>query len=389
MKLHALILATLVLGSSGAWADPSAEDDLTIMAAAPKGLNESHLGRPYSSAFEPLIGKEGKSLFPKSKKPRTDKVNEFTSDFVEIDNSHEYRANAGGWGLAAGLSTGESKRYAAYRAYQLTKVVELDDTTELRPVAANAAYYVRRIFYGRMVEIVVNGDSSAFTADAKAELLVFSGNVSAFAKKHHLEYKVVGRGLKAAEPTDALFARTQDEIKQAYTEDDDFNGGNVVPILVEYRRIPGASLEDFQQYDWTKEDSSTTTSRLRLRTAQINARDSDWQSCGFVLNKGDRVAVVASGTIYISNGKTERHPDSQEQPMEGGDWRRPAAGVLELKLGTLVELTGAKTVVEATEDGKELKFRVRDSNYKDNSGAYTVQVLLIPNDAIPDEAETQ
>lgn len=384
MKVSAVVAGLLSLLAAREARGDAASEDMTIIAAAPVGMNASHLGRPYSATFEPLIGKEGKSLFPESRKPREDIVNEFKYDVVEIENSHQFRANASAWSYSVDVAAAASQRYTAYRAYQLTKVLELDDTSEPRPVSGKASYYVRRIYFGRMLEIVVSGDASAFTANAKAEFVVLGGSIAAFAKKYKLELKTVGRGLKAAHPTEALFATTQDSIKEAYVADPDFNGGNAAPILVEYRRIPESPLPDFATYEWRPEDAAVSSARLRFRSIEVDASDSDWQTCGLTLNRGDRAMIFVSGSVGIAMGKV-READAKEKTLDE-KWG-PAPGSLELKLGALTEATGLKTVVEGTEDAKELKFRVRDTKYIDNSGRYTVKVFLVPAVAMPEEPE--
>jgi hypothetical protein len=388
--LFALPLA-VILSSSTALADGDPPTDLTIMAAAPIGLSHSHLGRPYSATFEPLIGKDGKTLFPSAKKPNVETINEFPYDVVEIDNSHQLRANARAWGVAGSLSAGGDQRYMAYRAYQLTKVEEIDDTTDPRAAPANAAYYVRRIYYGRLVDVVISGSATNFSAEARADFLVLGGaSIEAFARKYNLEMRTVGRGLKAANPTAALFATTASDIQDAYKADPDFNGGNVVPILVEYRRIPKSDLADLEDYEWKPEAQEVSAQRLHLREIQVNSADEDWQPSGFTLSAGDTAIVTASGQIDINGKGKMRAPDAVEHPLDGGNWERPTQGALQLKLGaTTIAWTRTETVIDSDKDGQELKFRVYDDahKYSDNKGTYVVRVLLIPAKAVPANPE--
>lgn len=56
-----MCLVAFYVSSANARAD---DGDQSIVAIAPMGMSERDLGRPYSGRFEPLIGKEAKSVFP-------------------------------------------------------------------------------------------------------------------------------------------------------------------------------------------------------------------------------------------------------------------------------------------------------------------------------------
>ena len=96
MKFAAL--ATIaVIALCASWSPVRAEEpapDLTILAIAPLGMSESDLGRPYSETFEPLIGKEGRSVFPGAKPPRKVIVSAWKHQFLSFESTVALRANA-------------------------------------------------------------------------------------------------------------------------------------------------------------------------------------------------------------------------------------------------------------------------------------------------------
>src|SRR5690349_10747179 len=108
------------------WAD----EPSVVVASASTSTAKQHLGRPFNAKFEPLIGEEGKSLFPRGRIVEHKRTGEMGVDWIEITNSSELAANAAGWnGIVQGrASKSAGKRYVAYRAYQLTHIIELDDT---------------------------------------------------------------------------------------------------------------------------------------------------------------------------------------------------------------------------------------------------------------------
>jgi hypothetical protein len=68
----------------------------------------------------------------------------------------------------------------------------------------------------------------------KAELPLFSGSIEDFAGRHELEWKARGRGLKPIHDR-AIFARTTEALEASYRT----SVREPVPILVEWRRVPG------------------------------------------------------------------------------------------------------------------------------------------------------
>lgn len=364
----ALVVAATLVEVAPAHAAPA--EDLTIKAAAPDGLSEKALGRPYSTAFQPLVGKEGKSVFPEAKVPIKSEASSFTLEFREIRNSHELAANASGWGVEASGSASSSKRHLYYRAVQITSAVEIDDTTEPRSVSATGAYYLRKIYYGRTYEVLISADASVLSGEVKAKILSFGGEVSAMKSKFNVTTQIFSRGLKPK--ASAIFATTDEEVRKAYTEDKEYNYGNPVPILVEYRRVPGAAFDDFEEVIWQEVSSDAQLVRAAL---QVDSKDSDWQSCGITLGENDWLVGTATGKVSIGKWSDDGVPGTRTN------------GGLEIKIGAKTFQGGGAFVVKGTEAQGEVKFRVRDDKYTDNKGSFEVVTMLLPSAALAAAAD--
>jgi len=118
-----------------------------------------------------------------------------THEVSAVDTAEGLAANLQGWGVVE-ANAGFGRRHASYRAVQLSHVVEVDDSTEMREPPPGAAYYLWRICYGHSHEVVFTGEDRHFHAGVRAELQVVTGGVNAVAFRHHLEMKAIGRGLE-------------------------------------------------------------------------------------------------------------------------------------------------------------------------------------------------
>jgi hypothetical protein len=194
-----------------------------------------------------MAGDQGKSLFLKDVIHET-KVGIVEFKNISIDTMRGFNAQASAWGLiSAGAGTTSTTRYASYRAYNISSVLEIDDATAMRVAPKGAGYYLWRLHMGHSFEMVVSGDAGderTFTASVKASFFGAGGGISAFAQSHNLQTTAFGRGL---DPTNgqALFAKTADEIESSYTM-----SGDPVPVFAEYRSIPGACLAPDSDIKW-------------------------------------------------------------------------------------------------------------------------------------------
>lgn len=206
----------------------------SFIASAPPGLSLNDLGRPFTSDFQRFQGSDGQPLFPKAGAVLRTPQHLFEHHVDTVDTEEELAANAGAWGIRAGIGEVRTTRYASLRVLEIDDVREIDDTTSMQKAPRGAVYYPWRIYMGRSYEVVLEGTSERFHAGVRATLLGFSGNISDFASEHGLKQTVKARGL-APRNDRAIFSRTAEEIEAHYR-------GTIeepVPILVEWRRIPG------------------------------------------------------------------------------------------------------------------------------------------------------
>jgi hypothetical protein len=147
-----------------------------------------------------------------------------------------FDAHASAWGVEGNVGSASTQRFASYRAMIVRDVYEIDDTTAMRRAPNDAVYYPARIYFGHIYEVVLSGTENSFNAGVAAELAIVTVGIQQFAHQHDLKLQAMGRGL-APKDERAIFARTEREIQNSYKAD----GGAAVPILVEWRIIPGRS----------------------------------------------------------------------------------------------------------------------------------------------------
>ncbi len=217
---------------------------IAIEAAAPEGIDVRHLGRPLDANFAFLSGPDGETLFPEGD-VFTSPADTIYHRAVEFDNSRSFSAHASAWGITVGGGTGGSRRYVAYQAVQTRDVRSIEDTTQIRTAPKQAVWYLSKIHYGHSYDLVISGEANSFHVSVKASFFgLFGGGMKAFAESHSLDVRAIGRGLKP-KSDDAIFARSEDEIREAYTL-----SGDPVPILVEYRSIPAACIPGGEPIEW-------------------------------------------------------------------------------------------------------------------------------------------
>jgi len=207
-----------------------------LTASAPPGLTENDLGRPFNADFTRLQGSAGKPLFPNAGTPKRTPQRSMEHRSVRVSTEAELAANASAWGIPLGnIRADMTTRYASHRALQIVEVVEIDDTTSALPPPDEAVYYPAKIYLGYSYEGLVSGDSADFSSTLHANLGAVNINLSAEAGENNLEFQAFGRGLN---PTGgkSIFADDPKKLEAAYSV-----SGQPVPVLVEWRMIPGRS----------------------------------------------------------------------------------------------------------------------------------------------------
>jgi hypothetical protein len=118
---------------------------------------------------------------------------------------------------------------------------------------------------------------------------------------------------------------------------------------------------------------SNVNNKIGRFTLAISATSEEWVSTRLKVYPGDILLIRATGTISVGGflGKTD--PDGTATGV----------GRLKLKIGdSTVESVGSIKYVPVTVAGTAM-LRIEDSNYRDNSGEFSVDVIRIPEKIIP------
>lgn len=371
MRTRTLVGSALVLCAMCVDAYADTGDD--TVTAEIDSINEADLGRPVSSSFAPLTGKDGALLFPGSKVRKTI-INSWESSFIEVRDTTILRANARAWGIVDGsLSASSDKRFLVFRVAEREYTLEVGDAVEPRQLDAgsSATYYVRKIHYGRIYQIVISGTKDTLDASiaSKIQLLAPKFGVRDLEKQFKVNVAQKAKGLK---PTrDALFATSPNEIKAAYQDKD---MGPAVPILVEYRRIGGTKIDPPADIDWSA-NAGSSGPQTRVRVLTVQGNNSDWTTSSLTIAPDELVIGRAQGAVQYSSWNPRADADAT------------GSGGLEMRIGTSVFPAGKAWIADHPGASGELKFRVRDTKYTDNSGAFTVTVIVVHQETLKTDCQ--
>jgi len=203
-----------------------------LLASPPQGFSAHHLGAPYDANFELLGGKAGRNLFPKASVHQAPQNRLDTEVEVARDREH-LAAHASAWGLAsADLAVSHDKTYVSRRLVEVKDVIELDETTGARSAPEGAVYYPSKVYVGWSYEVVCQVDRSLLDADAEAGFLLARAKAEALFKKEDARCRGLGLGVEF-DSRKAIFAKSIEEVGRK------FRSSSPVPVLVEWRRIPG------------------------------------------------------------------------------------------------------------------------------------------------------
>jgi hypothetical protein len=258
----------------------------SIITTAPEGLTAADLGRVFDAAFQPMAGSG--ALF---KAKVAEEYPVFRHSVSLVEDRITLAATVRSWGLNS--DAGRSRRFASYRAEQLTEIHAVDDMSPPRTAPATAMYYLAKVYYGRSFEVRLSGEERQFHSGLAGTFLSgkFEGDLKTFAEKNRLEFTAVGRGLKPRSGA-AIYAKQPSEIEANYTVD----GTITVPVAVEYRLIPGRALPAVDPIAWRKQ------ARYRIELSAVEAHHCD-KTSACDLN------VMVSQVESSEKPKTYRGPD--------------------------------------------------------------------------------
>ncbi len=124
---------------------------------------------------------------------------------------------------------------------------------------------------------------------------------------------------------------------------------------------------------------------MERKRLTVEAANDDYTPTGIMVKKGDLILIGARGEISTGPFAGKTQPDGHQGYCGQSD----DDGALMYKVGTSGALKAGshKTVIPDHEG--ELKFKVRDTKYSDNSGAFLVGVTHIGRDIEPKPKATE
>jgi len=234
-----------------------------IILPADVGTTNDVLGKGFSetaSEFD-AAGKTHR-IYPAVAKETTE--NRFDVESEIIDNQVELAAHARLLFARAGVRARSEKRYVVLRVFHVNKVATLQIDGEPQ---ASASMVAHRVYYGRALYWIIEGDQSSFTAEAAAELVKAGGAVETVLQKFHLTKHLRMIGLTAKEADGVAIVTDPEQVEQR------FKVSNVsVPIFVEYRVLKDIFAE---KVGWAKSRFSPGQFRLRSVKVELSSTKAD------------------------------------------------------------------------------------------------------------------
>ena len=135
------------------------------------------------------------------------------------------------------------------------------------------------------------------------------------------------------------------------------------------------------QESYHSASSSGTTSAIGLREVHVPAANDEWTSTGWRIGAGDCVMFSVADTSTIRIG-----------PGLGGitaNGNSVGTGALRAKIGTTSPFTVGIRYWFCSKDQGLLKLKVADTRYDDNSGEFTVYVMRLPSQLVPQPEKYQ
>jgi hypothetical protein len=118
---------------------------------------------------------------------------------------------------------------------------------------------------------------------------------------------------------------------------------------------------------------------IRHVVLSVASTNDEWTTTGLSVTPQDILILAVPGTIRVG-AMTGEVDATGANP---GSRSSSGFGILEFKIGVGAGKPAGKFSLLRPESSGELKFRVKDTRYDDNSGAFEVEVIVIPEGAIP------
>ncbi|MBM4345690.1 MAG: hypothetical protein FJ100_20140, partial [Deltaproteobacteria bacterium] len=264
------------------------------------GTSPNILGLGYSPDFSDRDANgQRKRVFPSkyTEAPSNDR-SVYTK---QIEDEFELAAQARYLFVSAGVNAQANKRYMVLCAYNIKKVVMLDD--EGQP-ETSAAYVAQAIHYGWALYMVIEGDQRKFTAELAASIQRAGGELSTVVKKNSLTTSFHAIGLSTKPDTSFGLVSSVDEIEKNYVV-----SAESYPVFVEYRALRDVSSKVL---DWDSPKlvpGPYTLSTVSIEVMGTKHDGRQWDGLGdppdplvsiFVMQPGEK-AWTPLGTHFAKN----------------------------------------------------------------------------------------
>ena len=120
-------------------------------------------------------------------------------------------------------------------------------------------------------------------------------------------------------------------------------------------------------------DGQQVQPKIRHIVVSVVATNDEWTTTGLNVDTDDMILVTAAGRITV--GSMTGQVDAAGSPS--------GYGLLEYKVGVGAGKPAGKGGLLTAPARGELKFRVKDTRYDDNAGAFEVDVIVVPQVVIP------
>lgn len=151
------------------------------------------------------------------------------------------------------------------------------------------------------------------------------------------------------------------------------NNTNSAPVIVEEEPTPPSVPET------TPRASSVKPIELNVNVL-ADETSNGWTNSGWIVKKGQRIKVIASGEVTLGKGNTSSPSGRYDLEDEGKLMPAVATGALLAVIGddnNEFVYIGAEREFVAKRDGA-LFLGVNENNLSDNSGSYTVKIEIYP-----------
>jgi type 1 fimbria pilin len=118
--------------------------------------------------------------------------------------------------------------------------------------------------------------------------------------------------------------------------------------------------------------SAPPTGIMHVQVTVAGAND-EWTPTTLSVNAGDILLITAEGRVRLGQYAGEVGPNGADQGL----------GALQLKIGVGAAVrVGARSYLTVEQSG-QVKLKVNDTRYDDNTGSFTVHVIVIPAELVP------